>query len=438
MNMVLPGPRGRESVEWRAGSARFGRGGALLMALLFSAGVQASASINAAELVREVLQRHAGQQALSAAVDAAESRIMPAGALPDPMLSWSVAPNTIGDARFGTRQTWQFSQALPWPGKLGLAREAAAAAHQMQAHDLASLQLQIAEHTRQYFGQWYWVDQALAINAANQALLGELSAVATQRYASGQGTQQAVLQAELRQASLQRENLQLEQRKHSLQAAINALRDRPFDAPLAAPQPWSGPPPLPPLDVLVASAQRHQPALKALDAREQQSRQQLALAQRDSLPDLRLNLAHVGTMDPAEKRLQAGISLNLPLNFARRRHQVDAAEAQIQQARWAQRDVAAQLAAAVAQAYSQVQQSRQTIALYQSDLLPLAEQNLSAARADWRSGAGDFQAVIDAEQQLLATRLGIQRARVDEWSARATLARQVADPDLNLFEETQP
>lgn len=411
---------------------------ALLALSMVARSVSAQAQLDADTLVREVLQRHPGQHALSQAVSAAAARIDVAGALPDPMLSWSAAPHTVGDQRLGTRHNWQLSQSMPWPGKLGLAREAAVAAHQMQAHDLASLQLQVAEQTRQYFGQWYWVDQALAINAANQALLGELSAVATQRYASGQGTQQAVLQAELRQANLQRENLQLEQRKHSVQAAINALRDRPFDAPLAAPQPWLEPPALPPLAALVASAQRHQPALKALDAREQQSRQQLALAQRDSLPDLRLNLAHVGTMDPAEKRLQAGISLNLPLNFARRRHQVDAAEAQIQQARWAQRDVAAQLAAAVAQAYSQVQQARQTIALYQFDLLPLAEQNLSAARADWRSGAGDFQAVIDAEQQLLATRLGIQRARVDEWSARATLARQVADPDLNLFEETQP
>jgi len=390
------------------------------------------------ELVREVLARHPGPQALAQALAAAEARVGPAGALPDPVLGWAVAPETIDDEDLGTRQIWQISQAIPWPGKLDLKREAAQAASQAQAMDLESLRLQVVEQARRQFGQWYLVHQALAINADDQALLRELGEVATQLYASGRGTQQAVLQAGLREVSLRREALELVKRQRTIAATINALRDQPVETPLGAPASWPEPPGLPPLAVLIETAQARQPALQALDARERMYAHRAELAQRDRMPDLRLNLSHLGTLDPPEKRLQAGVSLNLPLNFNRRRQEVEAARADVQRAHWAQRDLSGQVAAAVAGAHAQVQQSRQTLALYRNELLPLARQNLAAAQADWQTGAGDFQAVVDAQQQLLETRLGVERARVEEWTARAALATQVADSNLHLFQETGP
>lgn len=417
-------------VGWRCGAA--------LVCLLWASTVSASEPLNSEALIDEVLQRHPGAQALQQTLRAAQARVGAAGSLPDPQLNWTLAPNTIADDELGTRQNWQLAQTLPWPGKLALQRDVAMSASQIQAMDLASLRLHIVEQVRRHYGQWYLVHQALAINTDEQALLAELATVATQHYASGRGSQQAVLQAQLRGANLRRENLALQQRKRSLLAAINALRDRPLDTPLAAPAAWSGGTQLPPLPDLLARAQDMQPALLGLKARRLMSEQRASLVERDVLPDVRVSLGHVGTMDPAEKRLQAGISLNLPLNFSRRRHDIEAARAEAQSAIWAQRDLAGQTAAAVASAHAQVVQARATLNLYEAELLPLARQNLAAARADWRSGAGDFQAVIDAEQQLLDTRLGAERTRVDEWTARAALARQVADPSLKLFAQVQP
>ncbi len=405
---------------------------------LISFDVGAKTELRADHFVNEVLERHPGPQALAQALKAAQARIGPAGALPDPMLGWAIAPDTVGDEQIGTRQIWQLNQAIPWPGKLGLKRAAAAAASDAQAEDLAALRLQITEKARRAYGQWYFVHQALHINADNQALLRDLEAVANQLYASGRGTQQAVLQAGLREASLKREALELGQQQLTIAATINALRDRPVQTPVGEPVLWPEPPALPTVDVLVDAAWKLQPGLLALGAREQMYERRVRLAKREYFPDLRLNLSQLGTLDPPEKRLQAGISLNVPLNFSRRRQEVDAAQAEVLRSQWAQRDLAAQIAAAVASAYAQAVQSRQTLLLYRRELLPLAEQNLVAAQADWRSGAGDFQAVVDAEQQLLNTRLGAERARVDEWVARAALDRQVADPNLNLFEETRP
>ena len=49
----------------------------------------------AQELVAQVLQQNAGLAALRSAVDAAESRTLSAGSLPDPKLLGAVAPRTL-------------------------------------------------------------------------------------------------------------------------------------------------------------------------------------------------------------------------------------------------------------------------------------------------------------------------------------------------------
>lgn len=394
--------------------------------------------VSAQALVTEVLQRNSQAQALAAALSASRLRIDPAGAWPDPMLSWAVAPDTLGDEVLGTRQNWALNQPLPWPGKRGLRRRAALAGSEGMRHDLDGLRLQVSLQARQLYARWYYLHRALAINADNQRLLADLAAVARQIYATGQGSQQAVLQAELRRASLRQSALSLEQQKTVIREAINHLRDRPVGTTLAEPDELGRIAHVPPLDDVLDAAIKAQPQLLALKAREQGLEYKADLARREFYPDLRLQISHLGTMDPPEKRLQAGLALQLPLNFSRRRDELQAAQADLRELQWQYRDRLAELSAELAASHSALTQALQTLELFETELLPLAEQNLVAAQADWRSGEGSFQIVVDAEQQLLDMRLGAERTRVDEWNARAALARLAADPKLNLFEENQP
>ena len=59
------------------------------------------------------------------------------GALPDPTASVMVAPYPILTARGTQRSQWRVEQMLPWPGTLGLRRDAADAAEKLRIAERA-------------------------------------------------------------------------------------------------------------------------------------------------------------------------------------------------------------------------------------------------------------------------------------------------------------
>ena len=121
------------------------------------------------DLVERVLSENAGLAAMRSAVDAAEARIEPAGALPDPQLSGAVAPETIGGFETpsgrerSTNIRFEVSQDFPWPGTLGLRADAARKEALAADDNVAAVRLRLASATRSAYAEWYYVHQALEI-----------------------------------------------------------------------------------------------------------------------------------------------------------------------------------------------------------------------------------------------------------------------------------
>jgi hypothetical protein len=80
--------------------------------------------LTADSLARWVVESNSQLQAIQAAAEAAAFRIEPAASLPDPMLSYGLAPLTH-NAEHGLNQRLDISQKFPLPGTLR-ARESAA------------------------------------------------------------------------------------------------------------------------------------------------------------------------------------------------------------------------------------------------------------------------------------------------------------------------
>ena len=151
-------------------------------------------------LVTAVVAQSHQLLALDAAVEAARFRVEPASARPDPMLSYTLWPNSIG-SNIGTRQGSQLSQSFRWPGKRELKDTMADQHASMAFEGREAARLRVIAAAKSAFSEWHYLHRALEINASNQALLLELIRVAETRYAAGQGLQQDVLQAELERAT---------------------------------------------------------------------------------------------------------------------------------------------------------------------------------------------------------------------------------------------
>jgi len=398
-------------------------------ALVFTAAAAASPgitlpadqAISESELVAWVLEANANLASLRAAADAATFRIDPAGSLEDPMLSYGAAPRTAGSGRFNQRV--EFSQRIPWPGTLktreAVARFEAAAVE----GSVDALRLEVAAQTRSAHAQWRFVHEALAIHHETQALLDELIATAETRYAAGRALKQDVLQAEVERAGLDNEELRLRQLQTTVHARINALLNRPPDAPLppAAPSATLAAPPA--FETLKALALAQHPVLDRLDARVSANQGRITLAEKAFYPDFQLGVGYNGLWDEPDKRPILGVTVNVPLDRGKRRAALDAAKAETREAEWALADRRAQLLSELAQARAEVLEAQQSVQLYQTELVPLAAEYLNAAVADYQSGAGAFLNVITAEQRKLATDLALARTRADYAARLAELDR---------------
>jgi len=379
-------------------------------------------------LIETVLKQNPDIPAMEAALKVASARIGHAQALDDPILTYAVAPQTANANKLDFGQNITISQGLPWPGKRELRANAARFESDAAGEGITQARLKLTSAAKVAFADWYFVHAAINVNAINKSLLQELRNIAEIKYSAGRASKQDALRAEVESALLEHRDIELERQRKEVLVSLNTLLQRQPDA--ALPPPSALPDAsnaLPTAAELRAAALQARPELRALDARIQADRQRLALAEQDTLPDFKLSAGYNSLWMRDEQRFTVGIGINLPLS-PKHNAAKDEARADLMRLDFTQRGLAAQLAGEVQRAYDRTSESRHVLALYQDKLLPLAEENLAAARADYESGRGNFLDVVGAEKNLMQVRLQLEQARADLFRRLAALELSVGGP----------
>lgn len=376
-----------------------------------------------AALVGAVLEHNAGLGAHSAAADAARYRIEVARALDDPTLSYGFAPRTFGREGRGLNQRIELGQSIPWPGTLG-ARESVARRQTLAAEqDVQAMRLEFEFLARAAYAEWYFVDRTLEIHQSRHDLLVELRAIAESRYAAGLALQQDALQSEVELARLQRHGFELNRLQQSARAHINSLLNQHPNTRLPNAVDIAFSTRVPPLADLEYHALEHHPEMKRLEEQLAAESANVILAEKAFLPDLRVTASYNSLWDEADKRAMVGLAINVPLDRRKRKAALSGARADRHRAELRLADRRVRLLADVVRARAEVTESVQTVELFEQSLLPLAAEYLDATVADYRSGAGGFLAVIDAEQRKFVIEESLVRHRADYSTRVAALER---------------
>lgn len=384
--------------------------------------ITALPSFDAEQLAAWVLDANPGLAAIQAAADASSYRIDPAGSLDDPVLSYGVAPRTIGAHRRLNYKV-DISQTIPWPGTLA-AREAVAR-HEADAanQDVEALRLGVIAQAKSAYAEWRFVSEALSIHHATQTLLDELIATAQTRYAAGRAAKQDVLQAELERSQLDNHELQLLRQQATMQAHINSLLNRAPDSPLPEATAISLTASPPSLDALQTRALHQHPELARLDALVSARNKDTTLAEKAFYPDFHAGIGYNGLWNDVDQRPIFSVSINIPLDRNKRKSELNRARADARRSAWIRVERRAKLLAELAQSRAQVIEAESSVRLYRNQLVPLAIEYLATAIADYQSGSGGFLNVITAEQRKLDTELALARARADYLRHLAALER---------------
>jgi len=342
--------------------------------------------------------------------EAAQARIHPAGALPDPSASVIFrGPDAPWRRADGGREIdYALRQRFPLWGKRELARTAAR--HEALAANLdrgAAARDLMAEAEAAYVRYWH-ADEAVAVLDRRIALLRQIEEMAGVRYALGRAAQQDAIRAQVEQTTLLRERIERIAAKNEAIAQLNALLGREANAPLAPPAE------IPALHVLsselsaaLEDVDMH-PAVQAQREIAEAAKANSMLQRRNRFPDITLG---VGAMQVGSGVESTELMLEVEIPFqqrARREREREARllhDAALVRANQAQRV----LQGRGASAWAQWQSARERRQLIENRLMPQADATYQSALASYQVGEVDFSTLLEALNEWQ----GADLARVD-------------------------
>lgn len=382
------------------------------------------------QLVQEVLRNNAELRAARAKWEAAQWRAPQEGALPNPAFSYRGMNKTDGyQFPDSAEKRFEVEQEFPWFGKRGLRSDIANKTAAAIEQEYAATTRRVIRLAKENYFNLAALQQALAITLAEQAVLRRMEEVAAVKYAAGAVSQQDVLKARAEITMLKQRQIDFETQQTAGRAALNALLNRPAQAPLAL---ALTPPPhdlgFARFEQLAAQAAANRPEIKNADIQVARSRLQQQLMTREYFPDYSLGLEYRKNRD-SDDQLMFAVGIGLPIWFAKNRAGVREAQKMIESSQAASEAAEKQTMAEVQEIFTQWAAAHRIVDLYAGELIPQAELRFQASEAGYRTGKAGFLDLLESERFLLNARLmhrmaegnlGTQWARI-EWAIGADL-----------------
>lgn len=355
-------------------------------------------------LVREVLARSPTSSAAEAALTAARARAEGAGAFMDPMVSYSFAPLSIGSEHGEFGQSVMLSQKLPFFGKRGAEKKAAAAEAEKRAAERLTAHEQLALEATREFAVLYARHRELEIHERHRALVEELKVSAEARYRTGLAPQFATLEAQMALAELDADVLEHEGMRAMSVARINALLHRAPHEPLPPPQVELSVPELAAEHVSHAVGPHapvgvpQRPELAALLAEETRAEAEQERARRESFPDLEVRGEYSTMWASPDHRLMVGVAVAIPLQLGVRASMREAADAELQRTRRERERMEDEFRAELASANAQLAAARGRASVLRDRMIPLAKARVESTRAAYVTGRAELADALNAER----------------------------------------
>ncbi len=391
-------------------------------------------------LIGEVHERNpeiarARRRAAAAAVRAPQAR-----ALPDPEATvsfFALPPETrVGPQRVKAAASQQF----PWFGKLALKEQAALAAAAAASAEVEALRLRLLTEARRAFYELCFLDEQAEIASQEREHLTRHEEIARARYSVGLGLLQDVIKIQADVTRSESHLLEIEVRRRSVLASLNALRDRPPATAVACdalPSPRSEIPAFEELQRL----SRRRPELAAAGAEIARRQALVALAEKGFRPDFRAGISFTlverrrdaaGRLDPPENdgndvlELTAGVNLPIwkrKLNGALEEalHEVGAAEEH-------RRQIANEIDREIGDAAARLPLLYRQWRLFQDVLLPQAEEAANSSEAAYATGKLNALALLHAHHVMFEVQIAMARAQADHAVALARLEGAIGGP----------
>jgi outer membrane protein TolC len=424
--------------------------------------------------ILEALENHPLLKAHFEDWRAAMERIPQAGALEDPMLSYTQF--IVTDETYFMLGV---EQKFPWFGTRAVRREKAAAEAEYWLANLHEQRNAVFREVKQAYFEYAFLVARLALVGKQAGVMNESVEVAKAQYDAGWSSEAEVLRMEQELAKMNDMRRELEQMEPASRAALNAALNRPQDGALEAPAAAEFPPELPPTEALDAAIRANNPSLRMYEHTIEAGEKDVELARRMKYPDVTIGLdyARDKNMPPARRdpfepgrlqtyrdlgriasgqemltdgmlidlyetfgyketergvkdELKVTVGINLPIWKKKIRAGIAEKEHMANAARWEKEDEHRMLAAEAREMTFQWNDATRRITLYGDELLKREETILEGLRAEYASGSESVSILemLDSMKNAMEFHIEHLRAIKDKQQAAASMEYLIGAP----------
>ena len=389
-------------------------------------------SLNIGRAVQIALEANSRLLTLNAEAEAMAFAPSQVGALPDPMLSFNamnLPTDTFDlDQEPMTQLQLMLSQKFPFPGKRQLRREVAETMVGVSQKQTDEYRDVLTGKVREAWWRLFSVDRSLQIVESNKRLLRYFVEIAKTKYAVGKGLQQDVLLAELELSRLTNRELQLAGNRRRIQATLNGLLNRVPEHPITLPKepPSETLPMLESVTSLTQFAVERRDLIQAIELKLEAADKTVELAEKDRWPDFQVGVGYADRQgsDPIRGSrsdfLSLMFSINLPLYSGQK--QDKALQQRIHEReyeRYRLSDTVRIIETEIGVQAAEYSAAREQALLLKNEIIPQAEQTVSAMLAGYEVNKVDFLNVVNGQIMLY-------NASIDYWNAMASAKQALA------------
>ncbi len=389
-----------------------------------------SAALAALEgYIRQAVENNPDIKGSYSAWKAGMEKVPQAGVLPDPRFTYGYYFQPVETRTGPQRMRYGLAQTMPWFGKLSTKEKQTALEADALVSRMEAQKVKVIGQVKDAYYEYAYLAQAIAITRENADLLAYLEQVAEARYRAGLADYSQIVRLGVEQGKLEDRLRSLEDLKKPVQARLNAAMSRPSEdnipLPLEIPVMVSA---LTDKEVM-AGIEESNPDLKALEVMTTAAQAGVDFANKGYYPDFTFGMeliqqdrARQGSpVNNGDNPLVGTVSINLPIWVEARNAAVREAEHKKQGYReqwFAGRD---RLGAAMQLALYKYRDAGRKIDLYQTSLIPKAEQGLGAALQSFQTGGASALDLVDAQRTLLEFQLSALRALADQGQRMAEM-----------------
>lgn len=358
-----------------------------------------------------------------------------AGSLPDPILSLGAISFPVDTFNRSQENMTQLqvgiSQALPFPGKLGLEQAAATSLAKAASLDVEELRVQLISQVQVRWWNLFYAERSLETVVKNQALLRQLIIIAETKYKVGNGLQQDVLLAQLELSKLLDSQVQWVAIREQEQALLNALLNQPTSQTVVLPQ--SVDETLPSLDSedsLIQQAEAHRPLLAKNQQYIDAAQTKIGVAEKDFYPDFKLGASYgfrnTNPVTDSDRADLASLTFSMSIPFGGWQDaQLGQRQAEMAQAEYAYQDMESRVFAEVSVEVANYKRAKTQVSLFKQGIIPQAQQTVASMLAAYQVSKVDFL-------NLVRTQITLYNYETEYWKALAQAKQSLARLDAAL------